>query len=146
MQTPIPTADLPTAYYVPPTLPQPAAVPGQALAPSELLGTIVPTKTPLAPQPTPTRIGSQSLPTPTGAINVVEVASSETRWQPPPLQEPLSFDPRDHYWFARPVDPNAVNYGLFYYPYGSDGPDDEWRVHHGIDMPIRLGRGKARGD
>jgi murein DD-endopeptidase MepM/ murein hydrolase activator NlpD len=63
-------------------------------------------------------------------------------WQPPPLVPPISRDPlgRDHYYFARPVDSNATNFGLFYYPYGSDGPEDAWRVHAGIDMPNPVGQ------
>jgi murein DD-endopeptidase MepM/ murein hydrolase activator NlpD len=63
-------------------------------------------------------------------------------WQPPPLIPPISRDPlgRDHYYFSRPVDSNATNYGLFYYPYGSDGPEDAWRVHAGIDMPNPVGQ------
>jgi murein DD-endopeptidase MepM/ murein hydrolase activator NlpD len=47
----------------------------------------------------------------------------------------MSHDPRDHYYFRRPVDSNANSTSLFYYPYGSAGPQLEWRVHHGLDMP-----------
>ncbi|MBZ0303796.1 MAG: peptidoglycan DD-metalloendopeptidase family protein, partial [Anaerolineae bacterium] len=63
---------------------------------------------------------------------------------PPPLIPPISRDPlgRDHYWLQRPVDSSANNEGLFYYPYGSDGPQQEspWRIHNGIDMPNPIGQ------
>jgi len=63
-------------------------------------------------------------------------------WQPPPLIPPISRDPlgRDHYYFGRPVDSNATNFGIFNYNYGSDGPQDAWRVHAGIDMPNPIGQ------
>ncbi|MCL4251362.1 MAG: M23 family metallopeptidase [Anaerolineae bacterium] len=63
-------------------------------------------------------------------------------WQPPPLVPPISRDPlgRDHYYFGRPVDSNATNFGIFNYNYGSDGPQDAWRVHAGIDMPNTIGQ------
>jgi murein DD-endopeptidase MepM/ murein hydrolase activator NlpD len=92
---------------------------------------------------TPTR----PLPTlPIALTNVPVTAQSVTLptqvWQPPPLIPPLSRDPlgRDHYYFGRPVDSNATNYGLFYYTYGSDGPENAWRVHAGIDMPNPIGQ------
>jgi murein DD-endopeptidase MepM/ murein hydrolase activator NlpD len=59
------------------------------------------------------------------------------------LKPPISRDPlgRDHFWFSRPVDSNANSEALFYYLYGSDGPeqDNPWKVHHGIDLPNCLG-------
>jgi murein DD-endopeptidase MepM/ murein hydrolase activator NlpD len=41
----------------------------------------------------------------------------------------------------RPVDANANSEALFYYSYGSDGPqkDNPLRIHHGIDMPNPIG-------
>jgi murein DD-endopeptidase MepM/ murein hydrolase activator NlpD len=136
--TPVPQVALPTQQYLPPTLAPIGEALQMALEPTQLFGTVVPTNTPLPPPPSPTFVG------PTGGsggdgITVVNVSGSEAKWQPPPLREPLSHDPRDHFWLARPVDSNAVNYGLFYYTYGSDGPDDLWRVHEGLDMPNPIG-------
>lgn len=136
--TPVSQIELPTQPFEPPTLVPIEEALQMALEPNQLLGTVVPTNTPLPPPPSPTRFG------PTGNTNnadieVVNVSGENETWQPPPLQEPLSHDPRDHFWLARPVDSNAVNYALFYYTYGSDGPDDLWRVHHGIDMPNPIG-------
>lgn len=138
--TPLPTGEAPDALFAPPTLAPAGAESEVFLAPGQLVGTAIPTNTPLPPPPSPTRFGPTPLPSPTGAVEVVNVPAREVSWQPPPLQEPLSLDPRDHYWLARPVDPNATNYGLFYYPFGSDGPENSYRVHHGIDMPNPVGQ------
>jgi murein DD-endopeptidase MepM/ murein hydrolase activator NlpD len=75
-------------------------------------------------------------------ITAVAVNLPTQVWQPPALVPPISLDPlgRDHYYLGRPVDSNATNYGLFYYTYGSDGPEDAWRVHAGIDMPNPIGQ------
>ena len=137
--TPLPTAEIATAQYIAPTLPPSEPIIAAAIDPTQLFGTVMPTNTPLPQPPTPTRFGPDSLATPGEDVAVVNVAAGEVRWQPPSLQEPLSLDPRDHYFLARPVDPNAVNYGLYYYGYGSDGPENLWRVHHGIDMPNPVG-------
>lgn len=140
--TPIPTVALPTEIFVPPTLAVSGDTARTALAPGELGGDAVPTLVPFSDAATPTP------PPPTSALlaTVIPVtAEYVTRapidWQPPPLLPPLSRDPlgRDHYWFIRPVDSNANNQGLYYYPYGSDGADDAYRVHAGIDMPNPIG-------
>lgn len=76
-------------------------------------------------------------------VPVQEVTREAIDWQPPPLIPPLSRDPLglDTYWLQRPVDANANNAVLNYYSYGSDGadPGNPLRVHHGIDMPNRVG-------
>ncbi len=138
--TALPQGALPTAPYVPPTLEPTSPALAVALEPTQLIGTIVATNTPLPPPPNPTFLGPTPVPlAASGAVEVVNVAGGEKRWQPPPLPLPISRDPRDHYWLARPVDSSAVNYALFYYSYGSDGPEDAWRVHHGVDMPNPIG-------
>ncbi|MBN2469912.1 MAG: M23 family metallopeptidase [Anaerolineae bacterium] len=144
--TPAPQLALPTQAFEPPTLVPIEEALQMALQPTQLLGTVQPTNTPLPPPPSPTPFGPAGGVESSASLEIVNVAGSETRWQPPPLQEPLSHDPRDHFWLARPIDSNAINYGLFYYSYGSDGPDDLWRVHHGIDMPNPIGeRVRAAG-
>ncbi|MCA9911811.1 MAG: peptidoglycan DD-metalloendopeptidase family protein, partial [Anaerolineae bacterium] len=62
-------------------------------------------------------------------------------WSPPPLIPPISRDPlgRDHYWFQRPIASDGNSSLLFVYTFGSDGPEDQWRVHHGIDLPNPIG-------
>lgn len=140
--TPLPTIAIPTRDFVPPTLPASqlaTSTPINAADISQninaqLAGVITPT----VPPPTATNVGDGI------AITVEYVTRAPSEWQPPPLIPPLSRDPlgRDHYWLTRPVDSNANNAVLFYYPYGSDGPekDNPYRVHHGIDMPNPVGQ------
>jgi murein DD-endopeptidase MepM/ murein hydrolase activator NlpD len=61
-------------------------------------------------------------------------------FSPPPELAPLSLDPRDHFWFRRPVDSSANSQEIYWYVYGSDGPQNTWRVHHGIDLPNPEGK------
>lgn len=147
--TPLPTVAIPTQSFQVPTLPvldvpladpiQPATI--GARSTTELSIPVTPTRPPETPTPLGDGLIGEGDVT---AIFTEQVVDLPTRiWQPPPLIPPLSLDPlgRDHYWLARPVDSNATNFGLFYYPYGSDGPqsDNPWRVHHGIDMPNPVG-------
>ena len=123
---------MPTSY-VAPTLPpigSPALVPpDQAFVPA--------LATPTRDLPvTVTLPGPTSVPSPT-ELNVVNRNPNvvQGQWSLPPQQVPMSHDPRDHFYFRRPVDANANSTSLFYYPYGSAGPQLQWRVHHGLDMP-----------
>jgi len=140
--TPLPTIAIPTREFVPPTLPANQVVTATSfnafdaaqVADSSVAGVVTPT----VPAPTATNVGDEIV------ITVEYVTRAPSDWQPPPLIPPLSRDPlgRDHYWLTRPVDSNANNAVLFYYPYGSDGPEKEnpFRVHHGIDMPNPVGQ------
>jgi murein DD-endopeptidase MepM/ murein hydrolase activator NlpD len=141
--TPLPTIAIPTAPFVPPTLERSddtGVIPIDAVS---VDAGLLPTFTPFNIAVTPT------LPPPTSAVLATDVpvtaqvvTRSPEEWQPPPLIPPISRDPlgRDHYWLTRPVDSNAQNYGLFYYPFGSDGTEENpWRVHHGIDMSNPVG-------
>ena len=139
--TPLPTIAIPTRAFVPSTLApsQLSATPFEAADISQSSGSQnVDVATPTIPAPTATNIGDEIV------ITVEYVTRAPSEWQPPPLIPPLSRDPlgRDHYWLSRPVDSNANNAVLFYYPYGSDGPekDNPFRVHHGIDMPNPVGQ------
>lgn len=60
-------------------------------------------------------------------------------WNPPPLPVPLARHPNDHYWFMRPVASNYRNVGLYWYPYGSDGANNDFLVHRGIDIANPVG-------
>jgi len=138
--TPLPTVAIPTAQFVAPTLgapPETSPIAADSLGQVDAaqLTPFIPV-TATAPLPTAEQAAT-SIP-----VTQVYVTRAPQEWQPPPLMPPLSRDPlgRDHFWFARPVDSNANNRGLFYYPYGSDGPDGEnWRIHAGIDMPNPIG-------
>ncbi len=137
--TPLPTVAIPTGQFVAPTVP-PSTEGGTPIPASELGGQAAelfsvpatPTRPVLTPQFVATEI----------PLTSIAVTRDSVSWQPPPLVPPLSRDPlgRDHYYFVRPVDSNATNRGLFYYPYGSDGPENAWRIHTGIDMPNDIGQ------
>ena len=71
--------------------------------------------------------------TPSGATGVAE------DWNPPPAEVPLARHPFDHYWLLRPVASNSNNFGLPHYAYGSDGPADDLRIHHGVDLANPIG-------
>lgn len=140
--TPLPTIAIPTREFVPATLAMNTGATSTPINAADVSGVSVAqvasgvTPTPLPP--TPTNVGDGI------AITVQYVTRAPSEWQPPPLIPPLSRDPlgRDHYWFTRPVDSNANNAVLFYYSYGSDGPEknNPYRVHHGIDMPNPVGQ------
>ena len=145
--TPLPTIAIPTQPFVPPTLS--AQDSGTAIAAASIgLGD--------AALVTPFALVTATPPPPTAPLALTELPITQVpvtlppqEWRPPPLIPPISRDPlgRDHYWLIRPVDSNANNRGLFYYPYGSDGPNDEWRVHAGLDMPNPIGETvRAAGD
>jgi murein DD-endopeptidase MepM/ murein hydrolase activator NlpD len=137
--TPLATVAIPTGQFVAPTLP-PISGNNTPIPASELGGQVTevfsvpatPTRPALTPQFVATEI----------PLTSIAVTRAAVAWQPPPLIPPLSRDPlgRDHYYFLRPVDSNATNRGLFYYPYGSDGPENLWRIHTGIDMPNEIGQ------
>lgn len=139
--TPVPTVAIPEQQFVAPTLP-----------PVELTATLVAAgdvssggnsqvfaagATPTLPPPTPTvPAGGTSIP----VVDVPTVAVRATSL--PSLPVPLSRDPFgwDHYWFKRPVAADAVNYGLVYYEYGTNGPrDNPYPIHTGIDIANPLG-------
>ncbi len=142
--TPLPTIAIAGQQYTPATLALPTSVTGTAIAADQIAVGAVPTFTPFISGVTPTLPAA----TPTAQTTELTVtAQLVTRppeeWNPPALEAGYSRDPlgNDHYWFARPIDSDATNFGLFYYPYGSDGPEDQnpLRVHHGVDMPNPVG-------
>ncbi|PJF40131.1 MAG: hypothetical protein D6737_10800, partial [Chloroflexi bacterium] len=145
--TPLPTVELPApeSEFVPPTLDQSSDTGAIQLEPAQLNPQGPPTPFDAASPPTPLPPTQNPVDPETGVVvTVVAVTGTAIVWQPPPLEPPLSRDPlgRDHYWLRRPVDSNANNAELFYYPFGSDGPQQEnpWRIHHGIDMPNPVGQ------
>ncbi|MBI5957630.1 MAG: peptidoglycan DD-metalloendopeptidase family protein [Chloroflexi bacterium] len=132
---PLATPDLAATAFVPPTLP-----------PVQTAVVMQPAQVPVTPWPTPTPFPTQDFgssfdptlyPSPTGVV--VEEPSEVTGFSPPPEQVPLSPQINDHFWLIRPVDASANSASLFYYAFGSDGANDDFRVHHGIDIPNPTG-------
>jgi murein DD-endopeptidase MepM/ murein hydrolase activator NlpD len=54
-------------------------------------------------------------------------------WRPPVLSVPLSVRSQDHFWFARPIASDSVNYPLGTYRYGSTYYG-QMNIHAGIDI------------
>jgi murein DD-endopeptidase MepM/ murein hydrolase activator NlpD len=103
---------------------------------------VPPTTAPQVPddRPTPVSAYADQLQTPLppaaapdGGQLVVE------DWNPPPLEVPIARQRFDHFWMIRPVAPNNSNFGLSYYPFGSNGPGDNLRIHHGTDLANPIG-------
>jgi len=121
----------PTAYSAP-TLP---AIGTRILVqPTQMFVAVVASATRHIPV-SPTQPGPTAVPSPTGQVVVEHNNPLVGQWSPPPEIVPMSHDLRDHFYFKRPVDASANSTSLFYYPYGSSGPEGQWRVHHGLDMP-----------
>ncbi len=130
--TVLPTAVLPTAYSAPTLTPFGTPI---LVQPTQVFVAVVASPTRSFPI-TATLPGLTAVPSPTGQFIVAKNNKpSEGQWSLPPEQAPVSRDLRDHFYFKRPVDANANSTSLFYYPYGSNGPESQWRVHHGLDMP-----------
>lgn len=142
-------AELASAATLQPTVdPNAPTLAAPALPPTDpAQGTIVePEAVDLTPWSTPTPMLITEPPVPSGPTGVpsptgLPIASNATPigYQPPPEEAPLRLHINDHYWMKRPVDASANSESLFYYPFGSDGPRNEWRVHHGVDMPNPVG-------
>jgi hypothetical protein len=58
-------------------------------------------------------------------------------WRPPVEAAPISVRPEDHFWFARPIASNSVNYPLWTYRYGSTNFGAA-HIHAGIDVDAPL--------
>lgn len=134
--TPLPTPDL-GSPFVPPTLP-PTNEPPPVIQPVEVEVTPYPTSTPRPTLAIPTSDGPTPFPSPTGIAP--PEPTDDRGFQPPPVSGPRSAHVNDHFWLERPVAADANSASLFYYAFGSDGPQDAWRVHHGVDMPNPIGQ------
>lgn len=132
--TPLATPNIGVTAYVPPTLPP--AQGATVVAPGQIAFTPWPTATIPPTNLPPTQTGPTPVPSPTG---VFLAPTADLGYQPPPEEVPLGAHADDHFWFVRPVDASANSQSLFYYAFGSNGPADEWRVHHGVDMPNPIG-------
>lgn len=58
-------------------------------------------------------------------------------WRPPLYQVPWALTPHDHFYFARPIAADEVNWPLADYRYGGKFFEDI--VHTGVDIPAPLG-------
>ncbi len=138
--TPLPTVAIPTANYVAPTL----ALSGQVtpISPADVGSNLGDVTQQYSIAASPTFLATVAPLATNVPLTEISVTRPANQWNPPPLIPPVSHDPlgRDHYYLSRPVDSSANNKGLFYYSYGTDGPDNTWRIHTGLDMPNPIGQ------
>ncbi len=115
---------------------------------------ITPTNTaPAAQAPLRTATPSASTATPQPALTV-SVSNPDTLkfvfptqgplpislWRPPPYDLPWAPGPHDHFYFARPIAANKVNWPLPDYRYGGTMDDnDHLTIHTGIDIEAPFG-------
>jgi murein DD-endopeptidase MepM/ murein hydrolase activator NlpD len=145
--TAVPTVALPGQNFVAPTLPVDTQPTQPPVAADELVQAAV-IDDPLT--------GSTATPAPISTVDATTAPIATRLAQtprpvptnPPSLPVPLALDPRDHYWFIRPIDADRTNRGLDYYEFGTDGPrEDPYPIHHGIDMANEIGTiVRAAGD
>ncbi|HEY3345359.1 MAG TPA: M23 family metallopeptidase [Anaerolineaceae bacterium] len=103
---------------------QPTILPTQTPLPT---ATLVPTRRPETPAPTPWQF---TFPTP----NPAPVSA----WRPPLYDVPWAPGPYDHFFFARPIAADNVNWPVADYRYGGLFPGKEI-IHTGIDIDAELG-------
>jgi murein DD-endopeptidase MepM/ murein hydrolase activator NlpD len=87
---------------------------------------IYPTEAVASPAPDPLRF---SFPTP--------VPAPASAWRPPLYPTPWALSPYDHFYFARPIAADEVNWPLWDYRYG--GSFFENVIHTGVDIPAPRG-------
>lgn len=92
--------------------------------------TLTPTPTP-SHTPTPTHTPTVT-PTPTRTSTPTHTATPTHT--PTPTVTPTPLPPEDHYWLGRPIGPDGSNQITHYYPYGTRGGEEEYLVHHGVDI------------
>lgn len=118
----------------------PVVMPTPSLYPSQTVPSVtLPADVVLNPSVTPLAYSPMELQTIVPPETVLPGSTAVESWNPPALEGPLAYHPFDHYWLKRPVGPNNTNFGLGYYPYGSDGPRNDLRIHHGIDIANPVG-------
>lgn len=66
------------------------------------------------------------------------VFNTPVNWRPPVAGVPLAVRPEDHFWFARPIASDSVNWPLGSYRYGSDY-FGQMNLHAGIDIDAPRG-------
>lgn len=65
------------------------------------------------------------------------ILPTPVNWRPPVVQAPLARHPYDHFWFARPIASDRVNWPLGSYRYGTDY-FGQMNIHAGIDIGAPL--------
>lgn len=121
----VPTPEMPVTQVVPTqTVETPIVLPTQAFTPTYNLSTVAPVSDKQAPL-------EIAFPTP--------LPEEERDWRPPLYPIPWALSSHDHFYFARPIAANVVNWPLWNYRYGGTTPAWEGVVHTGIDIDAPMG-------
>ena len=100
--------------------------------------TYTPTSTPThTPTPTPSHTPTPThtpTDTPTSTPTRTPTATSIPTHTATPTATPTLLPPEDHYWLGRPIGPEGSNQITHYYPYGTRGGEEEYLVHHAVDI------------
>lgn len=107
--------------------PQPTSTPGTESQPTP--GCPNPDCVVVTPQNGNTEPLRFSIPTPG--------AEPQTIWRPPQYPVPLAIGPYDHFYFARPIAADEINWPLANYRYG--GVFFKNITHTGVDIPAKAG-------
>ena len=96
--------------------------------------TVTPTHTPTStPSHTPTPTFT---PTDTPTLTPTHTAAftpTPTRTATPTVTPTLP-PPEDHYWLGQPIGVDGSDQITHYYPYGTRGGEEEYLIHHGVDI------------
>jgi murein DD-endopeptidase MepM/ murein hydrolase activator NlpD len=133
-----PVTAVPTAHLVPSATatlpPTPTFTPTNTLTPTSTpSATLIPTATPtrtLTPSPTAT-VQASATPTLTLTPTLPATSTRGPTLTPPPVGTVPTL--QDHYYMARPLSDNAINYAARTYPYGATA-GGRLQVHLGQDM------------
>ncbi|MBI4771601.1 MAG: M23 family metallopeptidase, partial [Chloroflexi bacterium] len=120
---------------VPPTSRATAAI----AAPASSDTPLAPAGPTVTPYPTTDFQNNNALPVTVAATAPLQInfgtqtPAPTLNWRPPPMPVPVSIRPEDHFWFARPIASNAVNWPHPLYRYGSTY-FGFMRAHTGVDL------------
>jgi murein DD-endopeptidase MepM/ murein hydrolase activator NlpD len=127
---PTPTPEATEVAVLPTSTPEPVT-PTITLTPTEQRP---PTETPRATRtPRPTRTPGPATPTWTPSPSPEATITPEPSATPRPTPQATN-----HYWFARPIGPDAVDEVETFYPYGSTG-EGAYPIHHGVEFVNEIG-------
>jgi murein DD-endopeptidase MepM/ murein hydrolase activator NlpD len=125
VQQPSPTFFLPSSSPSPSAAP--TTIPTVASRPTSLPSPTIPVEPLQAPPPESNSPALRFVfPTPGPA--------PKSAWRPPLYDVPWALTPNDHFYFARPIAADEVNWPLANYRYGATWPGKEDVIHTGVDI------------
>ena len=127
-----------TACTAPATAPPPFTPERATAAAAEPTRTQLPLATTTSTLPAEVAIPTVSTEDPLRFVFPTSGPAPASGWRPPQVPVPLSLRPEDHYWFARPIAADRVNWPHPFYRYGSTY-FGLMTIHAGVDLDSPLG-------